>query len=343
MNIIRYILQYKFFNQVLSEMVVCVIIIICFNPSQTFTQELSEIQEFGRNPGNLELFVRLSPNKNRPLVVILHGCSQSAKKTVELSGWDKLSQELDVNLLAPQQRFSNNSGRCFNWFLKEDNSFNNGEARSIYEMINYVQSIQQIDRNQVFITGFSAGGQMAVSMLVLYPNMFEGGAVFACGPYGTAEKQSEALDAMKGKHGLSKDELVNKVIDIHPTTDKSYPRLAIYQGLKDDIVQPELANQLANQWLGLEKQSSFSIDITEQVNGIDGIHCTIYMNQLNIPFVKLYELNAFGHQLAVDPGEEVYQGGRIGVYGKDINFWSARQVAVDFGLLESYFPKRNLK
>lgn len=343
MNIYREISQYKFFSQVLSEIVVCVMILLFFNPSLSVAQELKEIQKFGHNPGNLELFAYLSPTKNRPLVVILHGCSQSAKNAVEMSGWDKLSQELDLNILAPQQRFSNNSGRCFNWFIKEDNSLNNGEARSIFEMINHLQAVQQIDRNQVFITGFSAGGQMAVSMLVLYPNMFEAGAVFACGPFGTAEKPSEALNAMKGKHGLSNDELVQKVIDINPTYDTSFPRLAVYQGQKDDIVHPELANHLVNQWLGMEKQSTFSTSVVEQLNGIDGIQCTSYTNQLNIPYVKLYKLDEFGHQLAVDPGEEVFHGGRIGVYGKDLNFWSARQVAVDFGLLESYFPKHNLK
>ena len=317
--------------------------VLCFIALPGLAQEMREIQKFGRNPGELEMFVQLSANKNRPLVVVLHGCSQSAKNAVELSGWDKLSQELDVNIVAPQQRFSNNSGRCFNWFIQEDNSLSKGEAHSIYEMIRHVQTIQQIDTSQVFITGFSAGGQMAVSMLVLYPSLFTGGAVFACGPFGTAVKSSEALNAMKGEHGFSKEELVQKAVQTHPTYAGDYPRLAVYQGQKDDIVQPVLANQLANQWLGLEKLVTPKQSIDEHVNGVEGIRCTTYMNTSNAAFVKVYELEKFGHQLAVDPGDEQFQGGRMGVYGKDVNFWSARQVAVDFGLLQSYFPKRNFK
>ncbi len=77
---------------------------------------VSEVAAFGSNPGGLRMLVHARPRlrANRPLVIVLHGCSQQAAAFAVDSGWFALSDELGFALLLPEQVHDNNRGRCFN-------------------------------------------------------------------------------------------------------------------------------------------------------------------------------------------------------------------------------------
>ena len=70
-----------------------------------------------------------------PLVVVLHGCTQTAAAYDHGSGWSKLADAERFAVLFPEQRRSNNANLCFNWFVPEDTRRDSGEAHSIRQMI----------------------------------------------------------------------------------------------------------------------------------------------------------------------------------------------------------------
>src|SRR5262249_26346657 len=132
---------------------------------------LEEIDGFGSNPGNLRMFRYVPPRlmANPALVVVLHGCTQTAAGYDLGAGWSTLADRYGFVLLFPEQQQSNNPNRCFNWFQTGDIQRGEGEALSIRQMVERMVSDTGIDRSRVFITGLSAGGAMTSVMLACYP------------------------------------------------------------------------------------------------------------------------------------------------------------------------------
>jgi poly(hydroxyalkanoate) depolymerase family esterase len=288
--------------------------------------------EFGHNPGNLACFIQPSIGKSRPLILVLHGCTQSAQEVISVSGWDKLAQENDFFLLVPQQGILNNSNRCFNWFHSQDIDTLNGEAASIFNMLAYCLNAYSIDSSQVFVTGFSAGGQMGVSLMALKPEQFKGGAFFACGPFGVAEKPSQALKAMHGKPELTQSQLVKRVTDLHSDQYQTFPSIFIYHGDDDSVVYPNCAKMLYAQWKGIHQLNDVP-EKTMELKDHSFIRRTAVANSDQSIQVVLYQFSGLGHQIPVDPGSSVRQGGQYNLFSKDQNFWAAMNVAIDFGLV----------
>src|SRR3954470_12789697 len=165
---------------------------------QATPTRLREVKDFGSNPGNLRMFAYTPaglPN-SAALVVVLHGCTQTAIGFDHGAGWSTFADRFRFALLFPEQQPSNNLGRCFNWFQLEDSTRDHGEALSIRQMIEHSIRTHGIDRRRVFVTGLSAGGAMTSVMLATYPELFAGGAIIAGLPYGVASNVREALNGM---------------------------------------------------------------------------------------------------------------------------------------------------
>ena len=66
------------------------------------------------------------------MVVVLHGCTQSAAKVAEQSGWNVLADKHGFVVIYPEQKFSNNTSGCFNWFYSKDIDPKSGERFKIF-------------------------------------------------------------------------------------------------------------------------------------------------------------------------------------------------------------------
>src|SRR5262249_27235572 len=146
---------------------------------------LQEVVGFGSNPGNLKMFRYAPPGlgEGRPVVVALHGCTQSAAAFDDEPGWVELAQRGQFSLVLPQQQTINNTNWCFTWFQASDTGRGLGEALSVKQMVDRTVSDLHADTARVFVTGLSAGGAMTAVMLATYPDVFAGGAIVAGLPY----------------------------------------------------------------------------------------------------------------------------------------------------------------
>src|SRR2546430_12343739 len=106
------------------------------SPLKTPVSPLTEVS-FAPNPGNLRMFQYLPPGvgTGAALVVILHGCGQTAAGYDQGAGWSQLADQLGFAVLAAEQKAVNNPNTCFDWFNPQDITRGEGEAASIARMI----------------------------------------------------------------------------------------------------------------------------------------------------------------------------------------------------------------
>jgi poly(hydroxyalkanoate) depolymerase family esterase len=213
---------------------------------------LSTLSDFGSNPGALEGKAYIPPGlgANAALVVVLHGCTQTADGYDQAAGWSRLADQLGFALLFPEQKRINNANLCFNWFVPDDCVRNSGEALSIRQMIEKVVVDHAIDRKRIFINGLSAGGAMTSVMLATYPELFAGGAIIAGLPYGTATTMPEAFDRMRG-HGCPSGRALQALVERASGHAGPWPAISIWHGTADATVSVANADQILGQWRGL--------------------------------------------------------------------------------------------
>jgi poly(hydroxyalkanoate) depolymerase family esterase len=215
---------------------------------------LREVANFGSNPGNLRMHVYLpdSVDPSPPLVIALHGCTQTADSFDHGAGWSHLADRLGFILVLPEQQPTNNPKNCFSWFLPADNARDHGEALSIREMIAKAVETYGIDRGRIFVTVLSAGGAMASVMLATYPEIFAGGAIIAGLPYGSASSVQEAFEAMFNERAPS-----SRALGDHVRTASKHrgpwPKISVWHGSADNVVRPTNAGHIVRQWLDVQK------------------------------------------------------------------------------------------
>jgi poly(hydroxyalkanoate) depolymerase family esterase len=229
---------------------------------------LQPLEGFGSNPGALGAFVYIPENlpAQRPLVVVLHGCTQSAAAYDRAAGWSQLAREQGFALLYPAQQRANNAMGCFNWFEAGDSRRGSGEALSIRQMIAAVQERHAIDPRRIFITGLSAGGAMTSTMLAVYPEVFAGGAIIAGLPHGAAQGMAQAFDRMRG-HGLPSQAALEGALRGASDHAGPWPRISVWHGSADGTVGPGNAEAVVAQWRAVHALSDLPSDI-ERVDNV---------------------------------------------------------------------------
>lgn len=290
-----------------------------------------ELLDFGTNPGNLKAFVHYPKNFTKelkyPLVVALHGCSQTAENIAIQSGWDELADKNDFIVLYPEQRLVNNASKCFNWFLEKDVAGNEGELASIIQMINTLKNQNVVIDSNIFAYGLSAGAAMSVVLLANQPSTFQSGAIFAGGPFGMAGSLGDIWKGMRNPEPQTQAYWLQKLP--FPTSEIK-PKLIVCHGTKDPIVSPSSSQELIKQWTAWHQVSYTPTERTIMEN-----HPQVQVESYGANSeIKYYEFAGLGHVLPVDPGTGAQQGGSTGMFSKDEDFFSTYFIALDFGLIK---------
>jgi poly(hydroxyalkanoate) depolymerase family esterase len=291
--------------------------------------DLAEVQDFGSNPGALRMFTHL-PAQLHPspaLVVVLHGCAQTAASYDLGVGWSTLADRYGFALLLPQQQPLNNPNNCFNWFLPGDSERGSGEALSIRQMIDAMIAAHGIDRDRVFVTGLSAGGAMTSVMLAAYPELFAGGAIIAGLPFGTAATVNEALESMfhvRARPAREWGDLV-RAASRHKGP---WPRISVWHGSADAVVRPENADEIIKQWVdvhGLDPAPS----LTETV---DGYPRQVWRDRAGRDVIESYTIAGMAHGAPLAAGPADAHCGVPGAFLLDVGISSTYHIAKFWGL-----------
>jgi feruloyl esterase len=289
--------------------------------------EAVEIPGFGSNPGKLAMLVHapsVAPPPGGPLVVVLHGCGQGAVRFAADSGWVALADQLGFPLLMPEQAEHNHQGRCFNWFRPEHVGREQGEALSIRQMVDEAVRRYACDPRRVFVVGLSAGGAMAAALLAAYPDVFAAGAAVAGLPVGAATGPAEALGRMsRAGPERSPAEWADQVRAAAPKDYSGpWPRLSVWTGDADQVVDPDNSRLLAGQWSELHGLGAPSWSAAE----IAPARCEVW-GPVDRPGVELWTVPGLGHGYPIDA-----TAGHASTYVPDVGLSATARIARFWGI-----------
>ena len=137
------------------------------------------------------------PGQQRPLVVMLHGCTQDPDDFAAGTAMNERAREQSFCVLYPAQSQDANPSRCWNWFKHNHQQRGSGEPALIASLTLAVIKQQGIDPRRVYIAGLSAGGAMATIVAEAYPEIFAAAGVHSGLPRGAASSVPEALAVMQ--------------------------------------------------------------------------------------------------------------------------------------------------
>lgn len=304
-----------------------------------YCQPLSEeVMDFGTNPGNLSLFYYIpkTVKENAPMVVVLHGCGQGAAAAAELTGWNKLADEYGFYVMYPQQHFPNNPQHCFNWFKNNEIERGKGECESIKQMVDYMLKKFKVDSKNIFVTGMSAGGAMTTVMIATQPGMFKAAAVFAGGPYKPGSNIFASSGSMLWGVNKTPEEWGDLVWRQNPAFKAKYPRVIIFHGTKDPVVNFRGAHEIIEQWTYLHNADSVPTVIDSAYLGASDVTRFAYHNKDKEEAVVFYKVKDLGHVIPVNPGYCDNEGGKTGIFATDKSFYSTYYTACEFGLIPDW-------
>ena len=121
----------------------------------------------------------------RALVVALHGCTQTGPDVATGSRWNALAEQAGFVVVYPEQSAAANGTQCWNWFLPEHQGRDAGEPATIAGITRQTIDAHGIDPAQVYVTGVSAGADMATNLGAAYPDLYAAIAPFAGCAYAT--------------------------------------------------------------------------------------------------------------------------------------------------------------
>jgi poly(hydroxyalkanoate) depolymerase family esterase len=289
---------------------------------------LRDLPEFGSNPGALgaKVYIPEGLPPAAPLVVVLHGCTQTAADYDHGSGWSRLAARYGFALLFPEQQRSNNPNLCFNWFVPGNIRRDAGEALSIRQMVETLVTRLGIDRKRIFVTGLSAGGAMTSVMLATYPDVFAGGAIIAGLPYGCATTIPKAFDRMRG-HGFPTQRNLQSQIRAASKHDGPWPTISIWHGTADRTVVPSNATEIVGQWRAVHQLEA----IPTRTDLVDGYPRRVWCDVNGRELIEEYSITGMGHGTPIAVTGP-HSCGTAGPFMLDVGISSTFHIARSWGL-----------
>jgi poly(hydroxyalkanoate) depolymerase family esterase len=181
--------------------------------------------------------------KPLPLVVMLHGCTQSPDDFAAGTRMNFIAEEQGCFVVYPAQRSDANPSKCWNWFRTADQRRDEGEPSLIAGITHQVMQKYSVDPKRVYVAGLSAGGAAAAIMGATYSDIYAAIGIHSGLAYGSATDMPSAFAAMRqggvtGRRAIPKGPTVPSII---------------FHGDRDSTVHPDNSVQALTQALAETK------------------------------------------------------------------------------------------
>jgi len=199
----------------------------------------------------------LDPAVPAPLVVMLHGCTQTAASFSSGSLMNRTADRHGFVVAYPEQAREENPSCCWNWFSTSHQTRGEGEPASIAGATRVVADAVDrwtIDPARVFVAGMSAGGAMAAVMAATYPDVFAAVAIHSGLAYGSARTLPDAVQAMR-RGGPDPDAQGAAAFTAMGAAARPVPAIVVH-GTADGTVAPVNAEHVVRQWIATNRRAS---------------------------------------------------------------------------------------
>jgi len=223
----------------------------------------------------------------RPLIVMLHGCTQNADDFAAGTAMKVLAEAHDCLVLYPEQSHRANPTLCWNWFEAEQQGREGREPSLIAGMTREVTARWQGDQHRVYVAGLSAGGAMAAVMGATYPDVYAAIGVHSGLPVGTARDLVSGMAAMK-KARSGRGRVAGKVTKPVP--------IIVFHGDMDDKVHPYNGEAVLEQFLHPVQGSCNAAHRQIQHGGEElGFTRTEILDSVGRAVAEYWQLHRAGH------------------------------------------------
>jgi poly(hydroxyalkanoate) depolymerase family esterase len=215
-----------------------------------------------------------------PLVVMLHGCTQTPEDFATGTGMNRIAEEKGLLVAYPMQPSARNAQKCWNWFRPEDQVRGRGEPALIAGLASDILRDHGANPRRVYVAGLSAGAAAAVIVAAQYPDIFSAAGVHSGLPAGSAKDVPSAFSVMRQGGPAQPHEAIVPVI--------------VFHGSQDATVHPQNAKAVVLQ--ATEAMSGLSKEVVSRNSpGVRAFDRTIYRNGDGRPMAELWEIAGAGH------------------------------------------------
>jgi len=217
-----------------------------------------------------------------PLVVMLHGCTQSPDDFAAGTGMNDAAEEHTCLVAYPGQTKSANMQKCWNWFSAADQRRDAGEPSLIAGITRKIMETYAVDPRRVYIAGLSAGGAAAAIMGDAYPELYAAIGVHSGLACGAARDVQSAFAAMQQGSAGSPQRPGHRVV----------PAI-VFHGDRDTTVNPRNGDAVVKQ----SAQAASLQQRTEdgRTQGGHGYSRTRYENAARQTVIEQWTIHGAGH------------------------------------------------
>ena len=170
-----------------------------------------------------------------PLVVMLHGCTQSPEDFAAGTRMNLLAEKHNCFVAYPAQPSQANTSKCWNWFRKADQQRGRGEPSLIAGITRQIMDQFSVDPKRVYVAGLSAGAAAAAVMGATYSDLYAAIGIHSGLACGVATDLPSALLAMRQGN--------RKIAAENPSP---VPAI-VFHGDRDTTVHPSNGDQILEQ------------------------------------------------------------------------------------------------
>lgn len=186
------------------------------------------------------------PEARLPLLVMLHGCHQTATQFAQGTRMNWLAERKGYAVLYPQQLLSSHPQRCWKWYDRATQE-GGGDVGLLMGIVEQVMAQYPIDRRRVYVCGISAGAGMANILALNHPELFAAVGLHSGPVFGGGHSRIGALGVMQHGAGPRGELAIREILARRP----AFPLMPaiLIQGEGDTVVRPVNQQQLVQQSL----------------------------------------------------------------------------------------------